>query len=230
MSARGTGRRKKLRAGASPAFLYHGVERPGVTRRAIAPVIGVALLVVVTLLLASMFAVGAMEMVEFGMEREQVDALTGGETDGYRAELIWARDDGAGATTAHVVNYTIAPGSDTVGNSLNSVEIRYPDGSANVSDVDERSDVVTVGIDRDRDGEIEVDATSDVECCPPGDGVVVADDGNTLRIELSGNYGLEAGDALIVEYEAVENPGSGDYSVTVDVNGDVTDSGTLTVA
>lgn len=204
------------------------------TSRAVSPVVGVALVVVITLLLASMFAVGAVELADFGTEREQVDELTDGDGagtggDGYRAELIWARDDDAGTTTSHVVNYTIASDSDTAGNSLNSVEIRYPDGSADVSGVDERSDVVTVGVDEDRDGEIEVDATGDVECCPPGDGVIVSDGGNTLRIELSGNYNLEGGDALIVEYEAVENPGAGDYSVTVDVNGDVTDSGTLDI-
>lgn len=202
-------------------------------RRAISPVVGVALAVVITLLLASMFAVGAMEMAEFGMEREEVRDLTGADGDasgdGYRSELVWARDGSPGATTNHVVNYTIASDSDTAGNSLNSVEIRYPDGTVDVSGVDERSEIVTVGIDEDRDGAIEVDATADVECCPPGDGVIISDGGNTIRVELSGNHDLEAGDALIVEYEAVENPTVGDYGVTVDVNGDVTDSGTLDV-
>lgn len=205
--------------------------------RAVSPVVGVALAVVITLLLASMFAVGVVEMADFGMEREQVQGLTEGnggaaadaDGEGYRSELIWARDDGPDATTTHVVNYTIASDSDTAGNSLNSVEIRYPDSSADVSDVDERSDVVTVGIDEDRDGELEADATSDVECCPPGDGVIISDGGHTLRIELSGNYNLEAGDALLVEYAAVENPGAGGYGVTVAVNGDVTDSGTLDI-
>lgn len=203
-------------------------------RRAISPLIGTVLLVVITLLLASMFAVGTTGLVDFGDDRERVDDLTdqssGGTQNGdYRSELVWARDDGPDETAAHVVNYTIATGSDTAGNSLNSVVIEYPDGSADATGVDDRMDVTTVGIDEDRDGDIEVDATDDVECCPPDDGVKVSDGGNTLTIELSGNYDLEGGDALIVEFRRVENPGSGDYAVTVDVNGDATDSGTLEV-
>jgi flagellin-like protein len=203
-------------------------------RRAITPLVGVVIIVVITLLLASMFAVGTTELADLGDERDRVDDLTGPSSNGaqsgdYRAELIWARDDGSDETTAHVVNYTIATGSDTAGNSLNSVVIEYPDGSADATDVDDRADVTTVGIDEDRDGDIEVDATDDVECCPPDDGVKISDGGNTLTIELSGNYDLEAGDALVVEFEWVENPGSGDYAVTVGVNGDVTDSGTLEI-
>ncbi|WP_251343380.1 hypothetical protein [Haloplanus halophilus] len=143
--------------------------------------------------------------------------------------LVQAREDDPNGITSHVVRYTVAPNSNTAGNSLNSVVVRYPSGSADASGVDERADVVTVGIDEDRDGSIEVDATSDVECCPPGDGVIVSGGGNTLRIELSGNHGLDGGDTLVVEYGDVENPGEGDYTVTVGVNGDVTDTGTLTI-
>lgn len=203
-------------------------------RRAITPLIGTVLLVVITLLLASMFAVGTTELVDFRDDRERVDDVTdlssdGTRNDGYRPELIWARDDEPGETATHVVNYTIANASATAGNSLNSVVIEYPDGSADVSSVDDRVDVTTVGIDEDRDGDIDVDATDDVECCPPDDGVKVSDGGNTLTIELSGNYDLEGGDALVVEFRRVKNPGSGDYTVTVGVNGDVTDSGTLEV-
>ncbi|WP_435069314.1 type IV pilin [Haloplanus sp. C73] len=204
--------------------------------RAISPVIGVTLMVVVTLLLASMFAVGAVNLADFGMEREMVGDLTDESADGaedvpdaHASALIWAVDDGAGATTTHVVNYTIASDSDTAGNSLNSITIAYADGSADMSGVDERSDVVLAGVDSDRDGTIEADATSDVECCPPGDGVIVSDGGNTLRIEFSGNYNLEAGDALVVKYQSATNPSAGDYGVTVTVNGDVDDTGTLEI-
>lgn len=201
-------------------------------QRGIGPLVGVVLFIVITLLLASVLAAGATELADFGTEDELVRDLTdrnGATDDRYRSELIWARDDSANETTAHVVNYTIATGSDTAGNSLNSVVIEYPGGSVNVSDVDERSEIVTVGIDEDRDGAVDTDATGDVECCPPGDGVKVSDNGNTLTIELSGNYNLDEGDSLIVEYEAVDNPAAGDYEVTVGVNGDVSDSGTVAV-
>ncbi|SDZ90194.1 flagellin N-terminal-like domain-containing protein [Haloplanus vescus] len=204
--------------------------------RAISPIVGVALMVVITLLLASMFAVSALNLADFGTEREAVADLTdknegadAGGTESHAGELIWPVDDGSGATTTHVVNYTIASDSDTAGNSLNSVTIEYADGSVDVSDVDERSDVTLVGIDGDRDGSVEDDATSDVECCPPGDGVIVADGGNTLRIELTGNYNLAAGDALRVKYTAVTNPSAGNHSATVTVNGEVDDTGTVEV-
>lgn len=201
-------------------------------RRGIAPLIGTVLFILITLLLASILTVGAADMADLGTERELVQDLTdrGGAVDNsYRSELIWAHDDTAGETTTHAVNYTVATGSDTAGNSLNSVVIEYPDGSANVSAVDERSKIVTVGIDEDRDGTIDIDATDDVECCPPTDGVKISDNGHTLTIEMSGNYGLNGGDSLIIEYEAVDNPAAGDYAVIVGVNGEVSDSGTLTV-
>lgn len=201
-------------------------------QRGIGPLAGVVLIIVITLLLASVFAVGAVDMADFGTESELVQDLTNQDrvaNDRYRSELIWARDNGADEITAHVVNYTIATDSDTAGNSLNSVVIEYPDGSANVSDVDERSEIVTVGIDEDQDGTIDANATGDVECCPPSDGVKVSNNGHTLTIELSGNYNLDGGDSLIVEYEAVDNPVAGDYAVTVGVNGDVSDSGMLAV-
>jgi flagellin-like protein len=205
-------------------------------RRGISPLVGAVLVIGITLLLASMFAAGAVRMADFGTERDVVTGLTGGGESGpgtaggtYRSELIWARDGSADATTTHVVNYTIAADSDTAGNSLNSIVIEYPDGSADVSDVDTRAEIETVGIDEDRDGTIDVDATDDVECCPTDDGVKISDGGNTLTIELSGNYDLEAGDSLVVEYESVENPGASEYAVTVGINGDVTDSGTLEV-
>lgn len=205
-------------------------------RRGISPLVGTVLVVIITLLLASMFAAGAVGIADFGTERDSVAELTDGSEIGvgtaggdYRAELIWARDDGADATTTHVVNYTIASDSDTAGNSLNSIVIEYPDGSADVSNVDTREEIITVGIDEDRDGTIDVDATDDVECCPTDDGVKISDGGNTLTIELSGNYNLEAGDSLIVEYESVDNPAAGGYTVTVGVNGDVSDTGTLDI-
>jgi len=146
--------------------------------------------------------------------------------------LIYPDESTVNATTSHRVNYTIDAGSDAAGNSLNSVEMRYSDGSANVSEVDDRSDVETVGIDEDLDGKIETDvrdSPDDLECCAPSDGVIVSDDGNTLRLEFSGNYNLNEREAVIVEYSDVQNPSEGNYSVTVDVNDEVSKSGYLAV-
>jgi hypothetical protein len=174
---------------------------------------------------------GYVEAVDSEGEIEPGDVSTPSTPDESApdpGQLIRARDPGAGARTTHVVNYSIARDSATAGNSLGSVVIEYPDGSADVTGVDERRDVRLVGIDEDRDGTIDVDATDDIECCPPGDGVITPDE-NTLRIEFSGNYNLEGGDALVIEYEDVRNPSAGEYPVTVTVNGEVSDTGTLEI-
>jgi hypothetical protein len=172
---------------------------------------------------------GQIDAIDSEGEIEQGDISTPTTpTDPDLGQLIRARDPTAGEETVHIVNYTIAEDSNTAGNSLNTVVIEYPADSVDLSDVDERDDVLSVGIDRDRDGTIDVDATDDVECCPPGDGVITPNS-NTLRIEFSGNYNLEGGDALVIEYEEVENPAAGNYPVTVTVNGEVSDSGTLEI-
>ncbi|MFB6303156.1 MAG: archaellin/type IV pilin N-terminal domain-containing protein [Haloferacaceae archaeon] len=210
---------------------------PGTTvpadRRGVSNVVGIALLLGIVVILGFVLGVMAPEFAAEleADEAEAVGEYRTGEAGAYRDELIWTRDGSAGATTTHVVNYTIASDSDTAGNSLNSVVIEYPSGSVDASGFDSRDEVVMVGIDENRDGTIDKDATSDVECCPPDDGVKISNSGATVTIELSGNYNLQAGDSLIVEYESVQNPNSsGNYSVTVGVNGDVTDSGSLDIS
>lgn len=201
-------------------------------RRGVSNVVGIALLLGIVVILGLVMGVMAPEFAAEleADEAEAVGEYRTGEPGTYRGELIWARDDSAGVTTTHVVNYTIASNSDTDGNSLNSVVIEYPGGSVDASGLDSREEVVMVGIDENRDGTIDKDATSDVECCPPDDGVKISNNGATVTIELSGNYKLEAGDSLIVEYESIQNPSSaGNYSVTVGVNGDVTDSGAVSI-
>jgi hypothetical protein len=149
-----------------------------------------------------------------------------------KAVNVSTQDDSAGATTPHRVCYGIAVGSDTAGNSLNSIVVDYPSGSVDLSDVDTRADVTTVGIDTDRDGTIDVDVRSspdDLECCPPGDGVKISNGGTAIDIELTGNYDLEGGYVVIAEYQDVENPSPGNYPVTVGLNGDVTGSTTIDI-
>jgi hypothetical protein len=202
--------------------------------RGVSPATGVVLLVILVILLASVFAVGAVELAEMDGKRDIAGQLQDGRTgdSGYdydTGRLIWARDSAPAANTTHVVNYPIATGSDTAGNSLNSIVIEYPDGTANAASVDDRDDVLLVGIDGDADGRVETDATDDVECCPPDDGVKLSDGGNTLTVELSGNYNLEAEDSLVVVYRHTTNPGAGDYTVTVGVNGDVSRDGSLDI-
>ena len=201
--------------------------------RAISPVVGIALLLGIVVILG--LVVGAMTIGFAGEldsdEAEAIGEYRTGEHSTYRSKLVWARNDATGATTSHVVNYTITSGSDTAGNSLNSVVIDYPAGTVDTTGLNSRDEIVMVGIDSNQDETVDTDATNDVECCPPDDGVKISNDGTTLTIELSGNYNLEAGDSLIIEYESVVNPSSGgNYSVTVEVNGEVTDSGSLDIS
>lgn len=214
-----------------------GTHMPGAAvpagRRGVSNVVGIALLLGLVVILGTVMGAMAPEFAAEleSDEAEAVGEYHRGEPGTYRDELIWARDDSAGATSAHVVNYTLASNSDAVGNSLDSVVIEYPSGSVDAAGLDSRDEVVMVGIDRDRDGTIDEDATADVECCPPDDGVKISNDGTTVTIELSGNYRLEAGDSIIVEYESVRNPGTaGNYSVTVGVNDEVTDSGSVDIS
>lgn len=162
----------------------------------------------------------------------QRDILIEGIEGDRKNGLIHARNSSSEIKTSHYVNFSIGPDSDTAGNSLNQMKIIYPQGTVNLSNVDERNDILTVGIDEDRDGEIEVNVREDpddLECCPPDDGVITSDQESTLELHFTGNYNLNNGDSLIVEYDEVINPESGNYTVSADLNGDVVDSGQLSI-
>ncbi|MFB6282538.1 MAG: PKD domain-containing protein [Halobacteria archaeon] len=143
--------------------------------------------------------------------------------------LIQAVNNTPDVKTDHCVNLDVSKGSDAVGNSLNSIQIEYPGGSANVTGIDKLTKVKTLGIDRNRDGKIDVDAIDDLECCPPDDGLIVSNGGNTLRVETSGNYNVKGGDRIVLRYSDVDNPGPGTYDVTIDLNGDVKKTGKLRI-
>lgn len=120
-------------------------------------------------------------------------------------------------------------------NSQNSIQIEYGTGSGvDVGPVVESCaqapnakagvqppcpDIIKIGIDGNGDGTIDAgrDASDDVECCPSSDGVIPMDSNTTLRIETSGNYNIDAGETLIVEYPKVHD---GVREVTANANGD----------
>ncbi|MFB6137989.1 MAG: archaellin/type IV pilin N-terminal domain-containing protein [Halobacteriaceae archaeon] len=197
--------------------------------RAVSPVIGTVVLVVIVILLASTFTVGLPGMVDFGRLGETVEGLREAPDDHSipTGELVSALEDDALESGArHRIEFHIRDGSNTAGNSLNVVQIEYE--ATDVTAMDARSDVTKLGIDTDGDRKVDVNAHGDLECCPPSDGVIVTDGGHTLRLELSGNYNLEEDDTVIVVYDDVTNPGEGTYDVTVSVNGDVSRTGQLT--
>ncbi|WP_353634027.1 archaellin/type IV pilin N-terminal domain-containing protein [Halobacterium sp. NMX12-1] len=190
--------------------------------RAVSPVVGVALMVAITVVLAGTVlvavpAVGDIEMPSFA------DGETdGGAADEVQTELIHAADGEPGEPDDHYVRVHVEEGSDAVGNSLNKIQVTYP-SSADVSNVS-GSDIERVGIDSDGDGVLETDAMVDLN------GLSTSDDDSTLAVTFGGNHDIEAGDWLVLDVSDVRNPASaGEYDVSVNVNGDVTRDGVLTV-
>lgn len=127
-------------------------------------------------------------------------------------------------------------------NSQNSIRIEYGTGSGVDTGVIEEAcleapngdgsidsnqapcpGTITIGIDGDGDGRIDSgrDASDDIECCPNpsngDDGVIPKNSNTTIRIETSGNYNLNNGETLIVEYPKVHE---GCMDVTANANGD----------
>jgi PGF-CTERM protein len=98
-----------------------------------------------------------------------------------------------------------------IGDSLNSIQVDYAVGS-NASDASNvgTDDIERIGIDRTGGYGIDVNLSDDVSS------VGTSNDGQTLRIELGGNYNIQKGDDVIVEYHDVQNPAG-----TTDIDSDV---------
>lgn len=201
--------------------------------RAISPVVGVALLLGILVALVTAVSVG---LLGFGSElsAEPFERVVADESDAAEAkppyeygDNITAVDTGAGATTSHVVTLNIT--GNTIGNSLNQITIDYTQEETDVSDTaagSSLSDLRTIGIDTDKNGEIDKDAMGDVE----QDDFNAENNGGKLVIELSGNYDLNADDELVIIYEEVENPPStGTYTADINLNGDRVYDGTLSI-
>ncbi|WP_247008112.1 type IV pilin [Halorientalis litorea] len=199
--------------------------------RGVSPVIGVVLMVVVTILLASVFATNFISLTDgerqdakeaVGQVEEELsgdDRVVDPEGARLRGELVFAHDETPGATTTHEVNWDVGTGDGTaeIGNSLNKLNVIYS-GSADVSGVS-ASDVL-VYLNKDDDATIEVNATDDVS------GVSSSGGGTKITITLTGNYDIEERDTIVVAYSNAQNPGSsGNYNTKVTINGDAPDAG-----
>lgn len=189
------------------------------TDRAVSPVVGVAIMVFVTILLASTIMIGLPEMSEV-----EVPTFDGedGDDESVQRELIVTEESDPGIDDQHHLRIKIEEGSDAVGNSLNQLTIEYPN-AVDASGVS-GSDIDRVGLDTDGDGALEEDAMLDLNALSTSDG------GSTLTIGFGGNHDLEAGDWIVLDVDDLANPDStGEYSVSVDVNGDVTKQGTIEI-
>lgn len=144
-------------------------------------------------------------------------------------DLIVPMDDTTPATDVEYrVNFDIRSGSDTIGNSLNSVEINVEQvtGTTDMFTGTDQSNLTVIGVDKDGDGTIDEDITSDVN------GWTVSDSGTTLKIELSGTaYSAQEGHTIIARFDGVTNPDPGRYSVQAQTSGDGnTHFGNITVS
>jgi hypothetical protein len=172
---------------------------------------------------------------------------------GKREEVGSDDGGGGGGRSTQRVEFPIVPGSPSVGNSLDTLEIVYPNNvdvtplieqCANSPNAQPPSTappcpgLIEVGLDTNGDGAVDVDASDKVECCPPdpdpnvADGVMVPDsnppvwpDRNGLRIELGNGPNLDAGDTVVAEYPIGDPKArSGCNNAGVTVNADSEDN------
>jgi len=137
-------------------------------------------------------------------------AVAAGAVVAASGASITADPNSPNDTATHSV--TVAIDGDTVGASWTGLEVVYE--ASDASNVGQ-NDVTTIGIDRGNDDPgttIDVDVSNDLSS------VSASSDGQTLDIGLGGNYDLEQGDEIVVQYEDVQNPDAGTYSVSMDVN------------
>lgn len=204
-----------------------GFRYPGVpNRRGISPVVGVVLMIVVTLLLASVVAVGVTSIgddldadsaVPTAVPDGSIETVATDRWVGSPGDLFSLSNDQAGATNGSMrVNFTIEDDSNTIGNSLNSVRLESNDTSLTMFAGTERSDLERIAVDEDGDGIVDREITGDVN------GWTVSDGGSTLKIELSGSaYSPEAGDSIVVVFGGVTNPpDAGTYALGAQTSGD----------
>lgn len=214
------------------------VDRPKVrlwmssVRRAISTVIGVALMIVIVVLLASTMA--AM-VTTFGDGLEEP-----GFTDGSPSEPInpWDNEDALLAPEdpvagAENVRYRIifeirSSDSDIEGDSLNELQVSVNGVSESMFSGVVKSDIDKFEVEK-TDGTV-LDIQGDVES---DDNWAFQDGGSTLEMTLSGSgYTNPAvGDVITVVFGDVDNPSDpGTYDITVTLNQDGADeSGNLEI-
>jgi len=194
----------------------------------VSPVIGVLLMAVLTVLLASLFAAGVGSVVgpvdDSGVPDESEFPTAADDTTmaanpwaGDRGDLLRPGDPTAGAVDVEYrVNFTVRTGSNTIGNSLNSVYLEVTTDSPDMFSGTAMGDLQRVVVDTDGDGAYERDVTADA------DGWTVQNGGSALKIGFTGSaYTPDAGDTIVVEFDGVDNPDSaGTYDVRAQTSGD----------
>jgi FlaG/FlaF family flagellin (archaellin) len=194
-------------------------------RRAISPIIGVVLMVILTVLIASVLATGIISMGD-ELDTSSFENATGEQSSsgedlnpwsGSSGDLVRVSDKSAGATNvSYRINFTIQSGSNTIGNSLNSVELEVTTGTPNMFSGTGEANLKQVIVDQNSDGTIDQQISSDVN------GWNVQNGGSKLKITFTGSaYTANADDSVIVIFDGVTNPTSpGVYDLKAQTSGD----------
>lgn len=141
----------------------------------------------------------------------------GNPWSGTAGDLVRVSDQSAGATNVRYrVNFKILSGSNTIGNSLNSLVVEVTTSSPNMFSPTGQATLKKVVIDKGSDGTIDRHITSDVN------GWNVQNGGSKVKIGFTGSaYTASAGDSIIVIFGGVTNPAApGVYDVRAETSGD----------
>lgn len=189
--------------------------------------VGLTLLLASTIVATLAMADEEIDESEEALEGIGPETVTGNQWSGSLSDLVQLSDNEAGASGVRVrINFTVEPGSDTDGNSLNSVEVDVQTGSPDMFSGTGQADLERAVVDTDGDGTAETDIESDLN------GWQVSNGGSTAKIEFSGSvYTADEGDSIIIVFGNVDNPPTaGTYDVRVQTSGDGNwQSGTITV-
>ena len=188
-------------------------------RRGLSPVLGVLLMVVITVILASVVSVGVStsgsNLAEY--ERQYDDAVTtlsANPWSGSQGDLIRVSNNRAGATDVkYRVNFSIEAGSPAIGDTLDEVYIEVTTGSPNMFSNTDLADLITVKVDQGNDGSVEQVLTNDA------DGWQVKNGGTSLQIGFTTSYHINAASSIIVVFDGVDNPETaGEFELRVETN------------
>lgn len=200
--------------------------------RGVSPVIGAVLVVVITILVASVISF-QLTAIGGGLDEKQaqfdesVKTLSGNPWSGEKGDLFRVSNNKAGATDVkYRVNFTIKSGSAAIGKNLGHIYLEVTTGSPDMFSNTMLSDLIVAGIDVDSDGTIDEDLSSDIM------GWEVQNGGTALKIDSDDtDYSASAGDSIIIIFDGVDNPETpGDYNLRAQTNDDGNwHNGTVTI-
>lgn len=194
--------------------------------RAVSPVVGTVLMVVLTTLLASMVTAGAVGLSD-GLEPPSFERGDDGgdrSTFDYNRSFLEASPNGTG-TSNHTVVFELDENT-----TLDDVDFEadYGDESRFTTDNVTEADV-TVGVDEDGDRTIDRDLLAEKDP-DETDWLDAEDDEVDIEFDLEEEVDLLTGQWLVISYDDVENRQAGTFDdIEIEFDGAVDDEATVVV-